>query len=385
MIQIKRHLAFLLGPFILMLALTAPATARTTLQLEDGGTISFAEGAIDMATGSGELFNVELSENGAVIMTAEYLFIEASGAFGEVDWFVHDMVVRQAEFAEESIFIGEMELRDIAVGLLTSDVVAEMQDYVTADSSVVLRNVGMTTDEALVSVDMIRTMPFEFAELSPGQIIPTNAGIDINRMTVMPLDGPSTPDPFLDELERRGITEFEIDFELLTTARIGGDVLGVTYLTRSGVKGLSAVDFGVAFTIDRDVYARLLPMLVDPDDNAAALLAVAGAVSFNGARIVIDDSGMIEMLFAAAASEQGVSDGEARTMARMMLAGGLQETFPENVSRLLPPIEAMLQQGGTLTITAQPSSPVPLSSAVGFAMFPDLAIDQLGVTITHQP
>lgn len=385
MIQIKRHLAFLLGPFIFMLALTAPATARTTLQLEDGGTISFAEGAIDMATGSGELFNVELSENGAVIMTAEYLFIEASGAFGEVDWFVHDMVVRQAEFAEESIFIGEMELRDIAVGLLTSDVVAEMQDYVTADSSVVLRNVGMTTDEALVSVDMIRTMPFEFAELSPGQIIPTNAGIDINRMTVMPLDGPSTPDPFLDELERRGITEFEIDFELLTTARIGGDVLGVTYLTRSGVKGLSAVDFGVAFTIDRDVYARLLPMLVDPDDNAAALLAVAGAVSFNGARIVIDDSGMIEMLFAAAASEQGVSDGEARTMARMMLAGGLQETFPENVSRLLPPIEAMLQQGGTLTITAQPSSPVPLSSAVGFAMFPDLAIDQLGVTITHQP
>ena len=69
----------------------------------------------------------------------------------------------------------------------------------------------------------------------------------------------------------------------------------------------------------------------------------------------------------------------------MMLAGGLQQTFPENVSRLLPPIEAMLQQGGTLTISSVPPSPVPLSSAIGFAMFPDLAIDQLGITITHMP
>ena len=133
------------------------------------------------------------------------------------------------------------------------------------------------------------------------------------------------------------------------------------------------------------MYARLLPTLMDPDDGGAALLAVAGAVSFNGARIVLDDSGLIEILFAAAASEQGVSEGEVRSMSRMMLAGGLQQTFPENVSRLLPPIEAMLQQGGTLTISSVPPSPVPLSSAIGFAMFPDLAIDQLGITITHMP
>jgi len=380
-----RPIAAVLGSIMLLLALMVPAMARTTLQLEDGGTISFAEGSIDMSTGSGELVDVELAEDGVVILTAEYLFIDASGAFGEMDWHIHDMVVRQAELTDENIFIGEMELREIAVGLMMSDAVAEMHDYVWTDSAVVVRNVGMTTDEALISIDMIRTLPFDFAELAPGQIIPVSAGIDIDRMTVMPLDGPSTPDPFLDELERRGITQFEIDLELATEARIGGDSLGVTYQIATAVKGLSGLDLGFALMIDRDVYSRLLPTLMDPDDSVAAMLAVAGAVSLDGARIRLDDSGMIDMLFAASASEQGISDGEARSMVRMMLAGGLQQTFPESASRLLPPIEAMLQQGGTLTIASRPSAPVPLSSAIGFVMLPDLAIDQLGITVTHQP
>jgi hypothetical protein len=383
--QVRRYIAYLFAPAMLVLALVMPASATTTLQLENGNTLSFADGSIDLATGSGELFDIALSEDGVVVLTAEYLFIDASGSFGETDWYVHDLVVKQAELAEENIFIGEMEIRDIAMGMLVTNAVAEMQDYATSDSFVLLRNVGMTTDEALISIDRIQTLPFAFAELSPGQIILTSAGIDIDRMTVMPLDGPATPDPFIDELERRGITEFEIDFDLSTTAQIEGGVLGVTYRTASGVKDLSAIDLGLAFTIDSDVYARLLPTLMDPDNGGAALLAVAGAVSFNGARIVLDDSGLIEILFAAAASEQGVSEGEVRSMSRMMLAGGLQQTFPENVSRLLPPIEAMLQQGGTLTISSVPPSPVPLSSAIGFAMFPDLAIDQLGITITHMP
>lgn len=383
--QVHRYLAVLLAPVLLVLTMITPASARTTLQLEEGATLSFADGSIDLATGSGELFDVELAEDGMVVLSAEYLFVDASGSFGEVDWYVHDLVVKQAEIAEENIFIGEMEIRDVAMGMLVTNVVAEMQDYVTSDSFVVVRNVGMSTDEALISIDMMQTLPFDFAELSPGQIIPTSAGIDVDGMKVMPLDGPVTPDPFVDELERRGITEFEIDFDLSTNAQIEGGVLGVIYRTASGVKDLSAIDLGVAFTIDSDVYARLLPTLMDPDDGGTALLAVAAAVSFDGAQIILEDSGLIEILFATAAADQGISEGEVLTMTRMMLAGGLQQTFPENVSRLLPPIEAMLQQGGTLTLFSNPPAPVPLSSVIGFAMFPDLAIDQLGISITHTP
>ena len=69
----------------------------------------------------------------------------------------------------------------------------------------------------------------------------------------------------------------------------------------------------------------------------------------------------------------------------MSAAAGVGATFPENVARLLPPIEAMLKQGGRLTATATPDMPVPLTSVIGFAMYPDLAISQLRIALTHQP
>ena len=150
--QVRRYIAYLFAPAMLVLALVMPASATTTLQLENGNTLSFADGSIDLGTGSGELFDIALSEDGVVVLTAEYLFIDASGSFGETDWYVHDLVVKQAELAEENIFIGEMEIRDIAMGMLVTNAVAEMQDYVTSDSFVLLRNVGMTTDEALISI-----------------------------------------------------------------------------------------------------------------------------------------------------------------------------------------------------------------------------------------
>ena len=128
-----------------------------------------------------------------------------------------------------------------------------------------------------------------------------------------------------------------------------------------------------------------MPLLADPDDNGAALLGLSGAVSLEAAELVIDDAGALDILFAIGAEEQGISEDEARMMSRMMIAGGLQQTFPENVSRMVPPIEAMIQSGGRLAITAQPDMPLPLSSAIGFVMLPDLAIDQLGITITHTP
>ena len=85
------------------------------------------------------------------------------------------------------------------------------------------------------------------------------------------------------------------------------------------------------------------------------------------------------------AEEEGVSGRDMRTMTRMVFASTLQGTFPENAANLLPPIEALISQGGELQVLAQPGMPVPLSSSLGFMMLPDIAIQQLGITVTHMP
>ena len=378
--------ALALAPVMMLLVLIAPAAAQTTLQLENGNILSFSEGSVDMGTGSGELSDVTVLEDGEIVLRADYVFIDASGTVAGPDWFIHELVAENAEMPGEQVFVGKIELRDIAAGMLADDAPpANVEDVVTSDTKVLFENVGFSGPEALVSIDSIATLPFDFDRMANGDLVMTSSGFEVNGVTVMGQDSSAELAPLFDALAERGITDLGMDLRVESLAEVGGDDLRIYYGLETGIGELTALSFGMVFQISQDAYQNLVPLLADPDDNGAALLGLSGAVSLEAAELVIDDAGALDILFAIGAEEQGISEDEARMMSRMMIAGGLQQTFPENVSRMVPPIEAMIQSGGRLAITAQPDMPLPLSSAIGFVMLPDLAIDQLGITITHTP
>jgi len=375
-----------LAPVMLLLVLIAPAAAQTTLQLENGNILSFSEGSVDMGTGSGELRDVTVLEDGEIVLRADYVFIDASGTVAGPDWFIHELVAENAEMPDEQVFVGNIELRDIAAGMMADDAPpANVEDLVTSDTKVLFENIGFSSPEALVSIDSIATLPFDFDRMANGDLVMTSSGFEVTGVTVMGQDGSAELAPLFDALAERGITDLGMDLRVESLAEVGGDDLRIYYGLETGIGELTALSFGMVFQISQDAYQNLVPLLADPDDNGAALLGLSGAVSLEAAELVIDDAGALDILFAIAVEEQGISEDEVRMMSRMMIAGGLQQTFPENVSRLVPPIEAMIRSGGRLAITAQPDMPVPLSSAIGFVMLPDLAIDQLGIAITHTP
>ena len=363
------------------------ASARTTLQLDNGNVLSFSDGSIDMVTGSGELFDVSVVEYGEEVARAEYVRIDATGNLGQADWFVNELVADNLEAVEEGIFIGRAELRDIAMGMLAiDDEMVDYEQYLTPGTSVLLENIGMEDEEALFSVDRVASLPFSFDLLNNGQQIVTNAGIEVDGFTMMPLDGSAAgSDPMFRKLAERGITDIGMDLKIASGARLGGENMTMFYGIEAAMRDLTEIRFSIALSMAQSAYSQLVPMLSSPDDNGAALLGLSGAVSLDAAEIVINDSGLLDILFEVAAEEDGISDGDVRTMARMVLASSLQGTFPENAASLLPPIEALISQGGELQILAQPGMPVPLSSTLGFMMLPDMAIDQLGITVTHIP
>ena len=365
----------------------SPASARTTLQLDNGNVLSFSDGSIDMVTGSGELFDVSVVEYGEEVARAEYVRIEATGNLGQADWFVNELVADNLEAVEEGIFIGRAELRDIAMGMLAmDDEMVDYEQYLTPGTSVLLENIGMADEEALFSVDRVASLPFGFDLLNDGQQIVTNAGIEVDGFTMMPLDGSAAgSDPMFQKLAERGITDVGMDLKIASGVRLAGDSMTMLYGIEAGMRDLTEIRFNVALSMAQVSYSQLVPMLSSPEDNGAALLGLSGAVSLDAAEIVIDDRGLLDILFEIAAEEEGVSDGDMRTMARMVLASALQGTFPENAANLLPPIEALVSQGGELQVLAQPGMPVPLSSSLGFMMLPDMAIQQLGITVTHMP
>ena len=363
------------------------ASARTTLQLDNGNVLSFSDGSIDMVTGSGELFDVSVVEYGEEVARAEYVRIDATGNLGQADWFVNELVADNLEAVEEGIFIGRAELRDIAMGMLAvDDEMVDYEQYLTPGTSVLLENIGMADEEALFSVDRVASLPFGFDLLNDGQQIVTNAGIEVDGFTMMPLDGSAAgSDPMFQKLAERGITDVGMDLKIASGVRLAGDSMTMFYGIEAAMRDLTEIRFNVALSMAQVSYSQLVPMLSSPEDNGAALLGLSGAVSLDAAEIVIDDRGLLDILFEIAAEEEGVSDGDMRTMARMVLASALQGTFPENAANLLPPIEALISQGGELQVLAQPGMPVPLSSSLGFMMLPDMAIQQLGITVTHMP
>ena len=363
------------------------ASARTTLQLDNGSVLSFSDGSIDMVTGSGELFDVSVVEYGEEVARAEYVRIDATGNLGQADWFVNELVADNLEAVEEGIFIGRAELRDIAMGMLAMyDEMVDYEQYLTPGTSVLLENIGMADEEALFSVDRVASLPFGFDLLNDGQQIVTNAGIEVDGFTMMPLDGSAAgSDPMFQKLAERGITDVGMDLKIASGVRLAGDSMTMFYGIEAAMRDLTEIRFNVALSMAQVSYSQLVPMLSSPEDNGAALLGLSGAVSLDAAEIVIDDRGLLDILFEIAAEEEGVSDGDMRTMARMVLASALQGTFPENAANLLPPIEALISQGGELQVLAQPGMPVPLSSSLGFMMLPDMAIQQLGITVTHMP
>ena len=363
------------------------ASARTTLQLDNGNVLSFSDGSIDMVTGSGELFDVSVVEYGEEVARAEYVRIDATGNLGQADWFVNELVADNLEAVEEGIFIGRAELRDIAMGTLAmDDEMVDYEQYLTPGTSVSLENIGMADEEALFSVDRVASLPFGFDLLNDGLQIVTNAGIEVDGFTMMPLDGSAAgSDPMFQKLAERGITDVGMDLKIASGVRLAGDSMTMFYGIEAAMRDLTEIRFNVALSMAQVSYSQLVPMLSSPEDNGAALLGLSGAVSLDAAEIVIDDRGLLDILFEIAAEEEGVSDGDMRTMARMVLASALQGTFPENAANLLPPIEALISQGGELQVLAQPGMPVPLSSSLGFMMLPDMAIQQLGITVNHMP
>ena len=365
----------------------SPASARTTLQLDDGNVLSFSDGSIDMVTGSGELFDVSLVEYGEEVARAEYVRIDATGNLGQADWFVNELVADSLEAVEEGIFVGRAELRDIAMGILAiDDEMVDYEQYLTPGTSVLLENIGVADEEALFSVDRVASLPFGFDLLNDGQQIVTNVGIEVDGFTMMPLVGSAVgSDPMFQKLAERGITDVGMDLKIASGVRLAGDSMTMFYGIEAAMRDLTEIRFNVALSMTQVSYSQLVPMLSSPEDNGAALLGLSGAVSLDAAEIVIDDRGLLDILFEIAAEEEGVSDGDMRTMARMVLASALQGTFPENAANLLPPIEALVSQGGELQVLAQPGMPVPLSSSLGFMMLPDMAIQQLGITVTHMP
>jgi hypothetical protein len=356
-----------------------------TLNLDDDSTIEFEGGSVDVATGSGQLIDVTLIEHGEVVLHAEQLDILADGTLGEADWVIRDLTAKNVEFPEESIFVGELVIREFAAGAISSGNVPDDISLIFGEGARLrMSNISFPSDEFLVAIDEFATRPLRYGTLGDGTVIITKLGAAVSGLSVMPVAGSGSDDAFMKQLRARGMDAIVFDMQFDAGSRIVGPQLEMSYQLAADMRGLGGFEFDMGMQVNSALYAQILPLLNSPDENTAAFLSLSSAVSLTNAGLVVIDTGIGDILMEIAADEQGVGQEDMRTTARLLLAESVRSTFPENASWLLPPLDALLKVGGRLDVQVAPPAPVPFSSMIGFMMLPDMALSQLGVNVTHR-
>lgn len=379
-------LALTTAAFVMMLFVgLLSAHAAMTLNLDDDSTIEFEGGSVDVATGSGQLIDVTLIEHGEVVLHAEQLDILADGTLGEADWVIRDLTAKNVEFPEESIFVGELVIREFAAGAISSGNVPDDISLIFGEGARLrMSNISFPSDEFLVAIDEFATRPLRYGTLGDGTVIITKLGAAVSGLSVMPVAGSGSDDAFMKQLRARGMDAIVFDMQFDAGSRIVGPQLEMSYQLAADMRGLGGFEFDMGMQVNSALYAQILPLLNSPDENTAAFLSLSSAVSLTNAGLVVIDTGIGDILMEIAADEQGVGQEDMRTTARLLLAESVRSTFPENASWLLPPLDAVLKVGGRLDVQVAPPAPVPFSSMIGFMMLPDMALSQLGVNVTHR-
>ncbi len=112
-----------------------------------------------------------------------------------------------------------------------------------------------------------------------------------------------------------------------------------------------------------------------------------GAMTFNSASLAIADDGNFATLIDFMAEQDGITGAQAREQAKMGLAMVMMEAGLQGDPRgdaIVSAFSAFLDDPGTLTVALNPPAPVFMMMMMMGMNDPRTAIEQLGLTVTHQ-
>jgi hypothetical protein len=111
------------------------------------------------------------------------------------------------------------------------------------------------------------------------------------------------------------------------------------------------------------------------------ILMELGKIQLSKISIKIEDLGARKPLLIMYASSAGISEEEALGLINMTIQGLFSQFIPANADKFSENISQFLIEGGEIELTVSPPNPLPLISAAGLFVMPDLAIESLGVKL----
>ena len=359
------------------------AQAKTTITLDDNLAISFMRGQIDTRQYQGEIFDVEILNNGELVATADRILLKSEGTFKEPDYVIQQFEVDNIVAFEDGMFINvqSIQARDFHLGWLADDMTStniNPSDWPRAIYE--MKNIEVMNEDAglTLTVPHFEITPLQFDQLSNGKVFFTSLGFEMPSMQIAPLGNGATAAEFKKWLEAAGLPNLE--FSLLAqqqNALQSADIV-TNSMIQTQIVGFLDLAMRFEFYSPEEAFLRLSDTSRWGDEADAFQSYLLAESKLGGFTINIRDLGLLAFL-----EESG--EYPPYPILADQLKDIMTSYMPETGAPLADAIGHFLVEGGALALSARPDKPFDIENFAIALFMADLVVREINLTAIHTP
>lgn len=388
---LARWRSWLLGPGALALILAASdVEAQISIDIDEAQRITFDSGNFDIRRYSGEMQGVSYFVDDRLVMTADRIDLETAGPPEDGQFFVKSLEMINGDITGEDLRFASVIARNVDFGALLAehDLVSNASYYSGSagffdDSFLQVQQIEFSDDSVEVTIGNVETLAFVFDQLPSGERYARNAGLLIDDLRFSLGEVEPEFRELAELLAARGLRVAEFDLAVSQIAEMVGDELRTEHALNLVMDDMASLELVTGFEVKLDTLIALDGMAAQGLAHEGDMLNLLGGIELATLNATYLDDGLLDTIVAVSAAEGNISPTEMRSSLGVLLAHTMEGLLPRNGRQMAEPIETLLKQGGGLEVSVRPQQPVMLSNFLGFLIMPDLALDQLGVTVTH--
>ena len=255
-----------------------------------------------------------------------------------------------------------------------------------------LTGIKIASNDFDLKISSINFPKIKYGVLSSGQEFAKNSTFEINGFSFIP--NPENIEMLPLNVILASIGQQSLKMDLLGKAIVDDKGLFLDMISNFdfNIIGAASLKTSLNYLVPIDTYnyfynnSSLIEEMQSQnfenlDNFNNEILMELGKIQLSKISIKIEDLGARKPLLIMYASSAGISEEEALGLINMTIQGLFSQFIPANADKFSENISQFLIEGGEIELTVSPPNPLPLISAAGLFVMPDLAIESLGVKL----
>ncbi len=255
-----------------------------------------------------------------------------------------------------------------------------------------LTGIQIESNDFDLKISSIKFPKIKYGVLSSGQEFAKDSTFEMNGFSFMPNPENIEMLPLNVILASIGQQSLKLDLFGKSTVADKGLLLDMFSNFEFNINGAALLKTSLNYLVPIETYNYFYnnSSLIEEMQNQSfesldsinnEILMELGKIQLSKISIQIEDLGVRKPLLIMYASSVGASEEEALGFINMSIQDILSQFIPANANKFSENISQFLIEGGVIELIVSPPNPLPLISAAGLFVMPDLAIESLGVKL----